>query len=61
MDYYDKQYLPYGEPQALIARYDGDKLNIILRSLVLGEEDGLRGHPAWAYAYDMEDDSEEDW
>ena len=61
MTWYDQQFLPYGEPQALIARFDGNTLNVILRSIVLGEEDGMRGHPAWTHAYDMDDDSGEDW
>ena len=55
MKWYDQQFLPFGEPQALIAKFDGIKLQIMYRSIVLGEEDHLKGHPAWTYAYDRED------
>lgn len=58
MDWYDKRYLPYGEPQALIARFDGDRLNVIARSVVLGEEDYIAEHPAWVYAFDMDGDDD---
>jgi len=52
MKWYDGQHLPYGEPQALIARFDGCNIVPKYRSIVLGEEDHLHGHPAWTYAYD---------
>ena len=55
MTWYDQQYLPAGEPQALIAKFDGDDINIVYRSIVLGEIGEATGHPAWAHAYDDTD------
>ena len=60
MSWYEKRYAKYGEPQALIAHYNGIKLDVRYRSVVTGEEDHIAGHPCWQYAYDMEDEDKDE-
>ena len=55
MSWYEKIHWPAGEPQALIAVFDGFGLRVVYRALVIGEEDHVPGHPGWSYAYDEED------